>query len=148
MANDEESLKNLFQAMSKAWNSGDGEAFGACFTGDCDYVTFNGQHLKGRKAIAKVHQELFDGVLKRSKMEGDGIKDIRFLTSEIAIVHGVGAVRLRWQRKAPKGRESINTNVVIKKNGEWKIAAFHNCRIKNPNWVQKLFMKSNSGKEK
>ncbi|HET7578129.1 MAG TPA: SgcJ/EcaC family oxidoreductase [Bacillales bacterium] len=148
MAEDEQYLRNLFQAMSTAWNNGDGEAFGTCFTEDCDYVTFNGQHLEGRKAVAEVHQQLFDGVLRGSTMNHD-IKDIRFLNSDTAIVHVVGAVKLRWQKSTPKGRDSINTNVAVKRNGVWKITAFHNCRIKGPNWIQKILMKtSGAGKKK
>lgn len=141
MRNDEQALRDLFHDLSERWNQGDGEAYGTCLTEGCDYVTFNGQHLKGRKEVAKVHQQLFDGVLKGSKM-AHSVKDIRFLTPDLAIVHVVGAVNLRWQKKAPKGRDSINTNVVIKENGEWKITAFHNCRIKDANWIQKLLMKS------
>lgn len=139
LANDQEALKQLFQAMSAAWNNSDGEAFGKCFTNNCDYVTFNGQHLKGRKEIAEVHQELFDGVLRGSKMN-HRVKDIRYLSPNLAIVHVVGAVKLRWQKNAPKGRESINTNVSIKENGEWKITAFHNCRIKEPKGFVKWLM--------
>lgn len=146
MKNDEQVLKNLIRTVSDTWNIGDGKAYGTCFTEDCDYVTFNGQHLKGRGNVAEVHQELFDGVLKGSEMHHD-VKDIRFITPDTAIVHVLGAIQLRWQKRAPKGRESINTNVAIKRDGEWKITAFHNCRIKDPNWIQRLLMKSSNKKK-
>ena len=74
------------------------------------------------------------------------IKDIRFLTADIAVVHIIGAVKLRFQKKAPQGRQSINTNTVVRQNGQWKVTAFHNCRIKKPSFMQKLFMIVNNNK--
>lgn len=136
---EENNLKELFNKMVTGWNSGNGDIYAACFTEDVDYVTFFGQHLKGRHSVATSHQTLFDGIMKGSIMVAD-IKQIRFLSSDVAIIHGVGAIKMRWQKKAPKARDSINTNVAIKKNGEWKISAFHNCRIKSPNFIQKFFM--------
>jgi uncharacterized protein (TIGR02246 family) len=69
VTNHQENLKAigaLFAKMCEAWNKGNGELFGSCFTEDADYVTFMGQHLKGRKQIADVHQMLFAGPLKGS----------------------------------------------------------------------------------
>ncbi|CAH1197060.1 hypothetical protein PAECIP111891_01044 [Paenibacillus allorhizoplanae] len=137
---DQKEIFAIFTALSKSWNDHDGQAFGACFTEDADYVTFNGQHLKGRQAIADIHQELFEGILRGSVMVEGGSLNIRFVTPDMAIVHAVGAIRLRWQKKAPKNRDSINTNVVVKEKGEWKITAFHNCRIQSPNVIQRWFI--------
>jgi uncharacterized protein (TIGR02246 family) len=133
-------IYDLFHKLTEAWDSGNGEAYGACFTDDADYVTFQGEHLKGRKEIADVHQELWNGVLRGSSLLGE-IKQIRFLTSEVAIFHGLGVVKLRFQKKAPSKRDSINTNVIVKENEEWKIAAFQNGRITKPGLIQKIFMK-------
>ncbi|WP_068622269.1 SgcJ/EcaC family oxidoreductase [Paenibacillus tuaregi] len=133
-------IESLFERLKLAWDRGDGEAYGACFTEDADYVTFQGEHLQGRKAIADTHQELWNSVLRGSALEGE-IKKIRFITPEIAIFHGLGVVKLRWQKTAPKKRDSINTNIAVKQNGEWKIAAFQNSRISGPGLMQKLFMK-------
>lgn len=135
---DEKLIRELFEALCTAWNHADGESYGACFSEDADYVTFNGQHLKGRNAIAESHQELFQGVLKGSSLSGE-IVNLRFLTPEVAVFQAVGAVKLRWQKKVPESRKSINTNVVVKQNGEWKIASFHNCRIQKPGILMKLF---------
>jgi uncharacterized protein (TIGR02246 family) len=133
-------IEQLFHQLSQAWDQGDDEAFGACFTEDADYVTFQGDYLKGRKEIEKVHQQLWNGILRGSTMHGE-IKQIRFLTPDVAIFHGVGAVKLRFHKTAPKKRNSINTNVIVKNNGEWKIAAFQNSRISKPGLMQTLFMK-------
>jgi len=140
MLKDEEQIKAVLENLAKAWNNADAELFGSCFTEDCDYVTFNGQHIKGRKENVETHRKLWKGILRGSKLVG-GSQTFRFVNENLAIVHATGSVKLRWQKKAPKGRKSINTNVFIKQNGEWKITAFHNCRIVKPNLIQKFFMK-------
>lgn len=136
---EEKEIKALFARLEKAWNEGNAKAYAACFTADCDYITFAGEHLKGRQQTEDAHQKLFTGILKKSKLVGE-IKDFRFLTSDVAILHGVGAVQLRWQKSAPESRKSINTLVALKENSEWKLAAFHNCRIQKPNLFQRFFL--------
>ncbi len=133
-------IEELFNKLTEAWDSGNGEAYGSCFTEDADYVTFQGEHLKGRKEIIDVHQELWNGVLRGSNLLGE-IKQIRFLSPDVAVFHGLGVVKLRFQKKAPSNRDSINTNVIVKEKAEWKISAFQNGRITKPSWIQKFFMK-------
>ena len=58
---DQREITAIFAALNKAWNDHNGQAFGQCFTEDADYVTCNGQHSRGRQAIADVRQELFAG---------------------------------------------------------------------------------------
>ncbi|WP_284646232.1 SgcJ/EcaC family oxidoreductase [Paenibacillus silviterrae] len=135
-----QAIAELFFRLKQAWDDGDAAAYGSCFTEEADYVTFQGEHLQGRQAITDVHQALWQGVLKGSKLVGE-IKKIRMLTTDFAVFHGVGAVKLRWQKTAPPKRDSINTNVVVKQQGEWKIAAFQNSRISEPGLVQRLFTK-------
>ncbi|MGO4271072.1 DUF4440 domain-containing protein, partial [Paenibacillus sp. TAF58] len=53
----------------------------------------------------------------------------RFIAPDVAIIHAIGEVRLAEPVQEPNDRGSINTNVVMKHNGEWKLTAFHNCRI-------------------
>ncbi len=128
---DMQAMGDLFARLSHAWNEGDGYAYGECFTDDADYVTFMGQHLKGRKQIAEVHQWLFNGPLKGSRLESSAISDLRprFVTPEVAVVHAHGEAKLSETQSDSGDRDSINTNVLVKQNGTWKITAFHNCRI-------------------
>ena len=130
-AKDMKALSDLFAALSDAWNKGDGAAFGDCFTEDADYVTFMGQHLKGKQQIAEVHQWLFQGPLRGSRLESSLLSEVRprFITPDVAVIHGIGEAKLADTAQDPNDRGSINTNVVIRQNGEWKITAFHNCRI-------------------
>lgn len=130
---DLKAIQLLFNKLGESWNRGDGGAYGECFMEDADYVTFTGQHLKGSKQIAEVHQWLFDKMLKGSTMVSSAASSIepRFISPDVAIVHAIGEVRLAEPSQDHNERESINTNVVVKQNGEWKITAFHNCRIQD-----------------
>lgn len=44
-------IESLFEKMKLAWGKGDGEAYGACFTEDADYVTFQGSICKEEKRL-------------------------------------------------------------------------------------------------
>jgi uncharacterized protein (TIGR02246 family) len=139
---DIQAIHEVFSALSHAWQQGNGKAYSEIFTPDADYVTFFGQHLKGRSEIDHAHQALWNGPLRGSRLIADSNDmKLRFLTPELAIAHATGAVMMRWQKKAPASRDSINTNVLVKQNGEWKIAAFHNCRIKKFNWLTRRLFK-------
>jgi uncharacterized protein (TIGR02246 family) len=48
-ARDRSDVIDLMQGMTESWNAGDGAAYGELFTEDCDYVAFDGTHLKGRE---------------------------------------------------------------------------------------------------
>jgi hypothetical protein len=61
-----------------------------------------------------------------------------FITPDVAIIDCIGAVKLKWQKKSPKKRQSINTIILVKPDGKWKIRAFHNCHIQNPNPLRNL----------
>jgi uncharacterized protein (TIGR02246 family) len=140
MNNRETQIEQLFENLKLAWNKGDGTLYSSYFTDDCDYIAFDGQHLEGKDENAKLHNKLFKGFLKGSKLTGK-IKRTKFITPEIVIFYAVGGVQLSFQKTEPKSRLSINTNVAIKENGVWKISSFQNTRIKEPNFFQRLLSK-------
>ena len=138
---DTEAIQGIFTTLATAWNTANAGLFSSVFTPDADYVTFNGQHLKGREAIAQVHIDLWKKFLKGSRLISTEPVQIRFVHESLAIAHGKGAVLMRWQKKTSERRLSINTNVLIKQNGQWYITAFHNCRIQKMPWFIRLFTK-------
>ncbi|WP_158616709.1 SgcJ/EcaC family oxidoreductase [Corallococcus sp. CA054B] len=105
-----------------------------------DYVAFDGSHIQGRQANAEAHQALFDGVLRGSQLDGE-VKSLRFLAPDVALIHTEGVIKLRWQRKAPKGRRSIQTMVAVKREGVWFFTAFQNTRIQPPNAFARFMLR-------
>jgi uncharacterized protein (TIGR02246 family) len=122
----------VLDALAGAWNRGDGAAFGACFTPDADYIDVTGTHTVGGPAIGRLHQFLFDGPLRGSRLEESGTTiaaTVDFLAPDVALVIRGGATRLQGQATAPDDRQSINTTVLVKRAAAWQIRAFQNNRI-------------------
>ncbi|MBN8467505.1 SgcJ/EcaC family oxidoreductase [Corallococcus exiguus] len=133
-------IRERMQGLYECWNQGDAQAYAACFTEDVDYVAFDGSHIQGRQANAEAHQALFDGALRGSTLDGE-VKSVRFLNPDVALIHTEGVIKLRWQRKAPKGRRSIQTMVAVKREGVWFFTAFQNTRIQPPNAFTRLMLR-------
>jgi uncharacterized protein (TIGR02246 family) len=116
--------------LAAAWNAGDGTAYGAEFTEDATYVTFAGEVLRGRAAIAEVHQFLFDGPLGGSRMSGPGAGEVRTITDDVAhvLVDGAGGVRLEGQEELPEDRVGTVSFLLRRDRGGWAVAAFQNTR--------------------
>jgi uncharacterized protein (TIGR02246 family) len=126
---DEAAIRSLYFQMIDSWNKGSGDDFAAPFAEDVDLVGFDGTHLKGRQEIASFHQRLFDTFVKGSRLVGK-IRNVRFLTPDVAIMHAVGGTIMAGQTDIEPERNSIHTLVVIKGNGnhKWSIAAFQNTQ--------------------
>jgi uncharacterized protein (TIGR02246 family) len=118
MAEDEQRIRALLARLFAAWAQGDGEAYARCFTEDCDYITFNGMHVRGRRENASLHSALFRTVLRGSKLSADVLR-LERLAPEVALVHTAGRGRKR----------SLQTYVLTKAGGEWLIRSFQNTRV-------------------
>jgi uncharacterized protein (TIGR02246 family) len=125
---DEAAVRALYQQLMDGWNQGSGDAFASVFTEDGDLVGFDGTHFKGRQEIAPFHQQLFDKWLKGSRLVGE-VKDVRLLHPDIALMHAVGGTVLRGKSEPVPERDSIQTLVATRQDGEWRLAAFQNTRL-------------------
>jgi uncharacterized protein (TIGR02246 family) len=125
---DEAAVRALYQPLMDGWNQGSGDAFAAVFTEGGDLVGFDGTHLKGRQEIAPFHQQLFDKWLKGSRLVGQ-VKDVRLLHPDVALMHAVGGTVLRGKSEPVPERDSIQTLVATRQDGEWRLVAFLNTRL-------------------
>ena len=125
---DEAAVRALYQQLMDGWNQGSGDAFAAVFTEDGDLIGFDGTHFKGRQEIAPFHQQLFDKWLKGSRLVGQ-VKDVRLLHPDIALMHAVGGTVMRGKSEPVPERDSIQTLVATRQDGEWRLAAFQNTRL-------------------
>jgi uncharacterized protein (TIGR02246 family) len=133
-AKDEQLIRVLLARLSEMWASGDGDAYAGCFTEDCDYITFNGIHLRGRAENAHLHGALFRTVLRGTRLTAD-IEKIEFLAPGVAIVHTVGQGR----------KKSHQTYVLIKIGVDWLIKSFQNTKVQPLSvWVTRLMQRRGS----
>lgn len=130
---DLDAIRDVLNRLVTAWNQADGDAYGALFTDDADYIDVTGGHTRGGPAIGQLHQFLFNGPLRGSKLEADGYgSNVQLIAPDVAIVIAVGTSRLAEQASAPEDRRSINTTILVKRAGEWRIRAFQNNRVQPP----------------
>jgi uncharacterized protein (TIGR02246 family) len=125
---DEKALHDLFQEMQDGWNQGDGQAFAAHFTEDADYIVVNGTHLKGRQAIATALQQQFETRFRGSRLQGF-VKNIRFLSDDIALVHLHGRPQIPDQAVPAPEQYSIQTLIGIRQDDGWRFTSFQNTLI-------------------
>ena len=90
-------LVHLFERMCAAWSSGDADGYGACFTEDSDYVSYDGTHARGRRDMVANHDRLFRGVLTGSALVGE-VESVRHLREDVAVMHATGSVQMPWRR--------------------------------------------------
>lgn len=122
---DEKALHDLFQKMRDGWNQGNGQAFAASFTEDADYIIVNGTYLKGRQAIAVAHQQLFETRFRGSQLEGF-VKNIRFLSDDIAPVHLHGRPQIPDQAVPAPEQYSIQSLIGTRQDDGWRFTSFQN----------------------
>src|SRR5918995_789956 len=126
---DEAAVRALYQQLMDGWNQGSGDAFAAVFTEDGDLVAFDGTHFRGRKEIAPFHQQLFEKWLKGTRLVGE-VRDVRFLSPDVALMHAVGSTVMRGKSEPSPERDSIQTLVAVRRDGQWRLAAFQNTRLR------------------
>jgi uncharacterized protein (TIGR02246 family) len=126
-AADEGVIRAIHRRMIDAWNASDGAAFANPFTDDADFVAWEGTHLKGRQELAVFTQQIFDTVVKGSRLEGE-VKFVRFLSRVLAVMHSVVRVTLAGQTKPSPSRDSMELTVVTKRDGEWHGEGLMNAR--------------------
>jgi uncharacterized protein (TIGR02246 family) len=121
---DEEAIHGLLDRQIAGWNASDPEAYASVFTADADYVTFLGSHHQGRDAIAASYAPLFKKLLKGSRLHTE-ITALRFLTSDVALIHTDAAV-IKGFRRRNRRTNRVNTSIAVRTDDGWLLAASQN----------------------
>ena len=117
----------FYAALQEAWNNADGAAFGAAFTASASFVDIRGVAHDGADGIASDHQDIFDTVYKGSTVRYEA-ETARPLSDDIIVARG------RATLDAPSGplagiHHAVNTIVLVRTDGDWRAAAFHNTLV-------------------
>lgn len=126
---DRAAFDRLRVRQEEAWARGDGTAWAATFTADGDMVTFNGDHLHGRQHISARMQHYFDAYLRGTRLLMLS-EQVRFTSPGTAIIVRTGCVLWEQQTTCTDEALSVNTNVLLKRHGEWLHTSFQNTRIR------------------
>ena len=123
---DNAAIRAVIEASRRAWDRGDGAAYGACFTDDATDVTFVGTVYHGGAEIGRAHQALFDTFLKGTRLTVE-ILGIRRYGADVAVVLTRGESAKGRPRKLGK---FATYTVVRAGDGRWLIAAVQKTRHK------------------
>lgn len=124
---DEAAVRALLPQLIDGWNQGSGEGFAAPFTADGQQIAFDGTHFHSRNEIAQFHQHLFNRFLQGTRLVGK-ITDMTMLGPDVILAHGIGGTVMPGERDLAPDRNSVQTLVAVRRDGEWRLAALHNSR--------------------
>jgi uncharacterized protein (TIGR02246 family) len=126
---DETAIRNIKKQQEAAWNKHDWETFISYFADDGTLVNFVGEYWKSKNDILAHFKQLSDCCLSPISLKFD-IKNIRFITPDIAIVYTEEVLLANKDYDVPfhqykKGDVfyKMLTDVFVKANNEWKITA-------------------------
>ncbi|HEX6356558.1 SgcJ/EcaC family oxidoreductase [Actinophytocola sp.] len=128
-ASDQAAFDRLRGQQEDAWQRGDAAAWAATFTRDGDMVTFNGDHLSGRQHITTRMQHYFDTYLSGTRLLML-TEQVRYTEPDTAIIVRTGCVLWNQETTCTDEALSVNTNVLIKRHGQWAQTSFQNTRIR------------------
>ena len=117
----------LIGRLERAWNEGDGQAFGEPFAPDADFVDIRGEHHRGQQAIAAGHQAIFDSIYEGSSVDYE-LTGARELSSDVILAHATAVLRVPYGPLAGE-HNSMLSLVLVRGGGGWEIGAFHNTLV-------------------
>jgi uncharacterized protein (TIGR02246 family) len=125
-------IKAVIDRMHEAWNEHDMGKLAALFTEDAEFVNVGGTWWTGRKEIEAAHAEAHKRVFGKSRVTLVDHK-IKMLGPETAVAVVTGNME---GHDLPPGAYRTNFNrftaVLVKAEGDWKIAAIENTNMVEP----------------
>jgi uncharacterized protein (TIGR02246 family) len=123
--NADRQVREVLEQVYAAWDAADADAFVESYA-ESATATLPGLYLSGRQAIHGTMATLFAGDLKGSRAVYE-VREIRFVTGDVAIVASKGAVVFAGQAEPDAASRTLDTWVLSRQDGTWRAEAFHNC---------------------
>ncbi len=124
-AKDDSAVRAVLQAVYVAWADNDADAFAALYVEDATVVQ-PGVYKKIRDDVRTSMAAVFAGPMKGSRAIDD-LRNVRFLGNDVAVVISEGGILMAGETACPAERLVRATWVLVKQDGTWFIAAYHNC---------------------
>jgi len=130
---DSAAIKKLFTDFNDAFNNHDAHAVAMLFADEDDFITVGGASFRGRTAIEQHLAPLFSGRAKTLHREAS-LRDIHFLSPDTALVTSdtVTSGMTTPDGAAVPAVKGQYDWVVVKQNGRWLIAVWHESNPTTP----------------
>jgi uncharacterized protein (TIGR02246 family) len=102
------------------WNQRSAGDFAALFTSDGSSIGFDGSQMNGREDIQSTLRQTFDDHMTGAFVAK--IREVRFLTPEVAVVRAVAGVVPHGQSDLDPALNMVQTLVAAKQGDRWRIA--------------------------
>jgi uncharacterized protein (TIGR02246 family) len=124
-ASDETAVRAVIDGVYAAWAANDAEAFVAGYAEQAT-AQLPGAYLPDREAVRSCMAAEFAGSLRGTRATHD-VVSVRLIDPDAAIVIGRGAVVMPGQTEPAPGSATLNTWVLSRRTGGWRVEAFHGC---------------------
>ncbi|MGW4461160.1 SgcJ/EcaC family oxidoreductase [Micromonospora sp. NPDC004704] len=129
VSTDKAAIAAVPQRVVEAWAKQDAAAFAGVFTADGTLI-LPGLFLKGQDDIRAYMSQAFEGPFKGTRVTGQPI-DLR-VHGDLGIVVTQGGVLAPGDAEVTPERAIRATWIVIKDDGEWRLAAYQNSPVNTP----------------
>lgn len=138
-SDEEAAVRALYMKLVKAWNTRDGQAFGACFAADGGIVGYDGTLVDGRDAIAAEMNLIFAHHETPAYIEK--VRSVHFLGEDVALLRGIAGMPSVLDGTLMPNLNAIQTLLAKKQDGAWCIVLFQNTPAQfhgRPDLVQQM----------
>jgi uncharacterized protein (TIGR02246 family) len=118
-------VREVLKEVYAAWEANDADAFARPYA-ESVTATLPGIYLSGRQAVRDTMATLFAGELKGSRASCK-VRKIRFVAADVAVVTSEGGVLFAGQAEPDAASRALETWVLSRQDGAWRVQAFHNC---------------------
>ncbi len=126
-AHDETAVRDVLDRLYRAWAAEDPDAIAELYLDDAT-VVMPGAYRTGGGEVRGYFATAFAGPLKGSRAS-DEPRSVRFAGPDAAIVVSEGGVMMAGETSLPASRRVRATWVLARRDGHWRIAAYHNCAL-------------------
>ncbi|MFD0692246.1 SgcJ/EcaC family oxidoreductase [Actinomadura fibrosa] len=128
IADERSAVARAPERISAAWAAGDGDAFAAACAEDATMILPGDVCLHGREEIRTFMTRAYTAQYKNTRVTGQPIT-MRFLGDDVSVLVTQGGVLLPGETEVAGERAIRATWVLVRKDGEWLISAYHNSPI-------------------
>lgn len=133
---DRAAIGRIIAEEDAAWACGDAAAYSRAVADDCVFTNIFGMTFVGHEAFESQHARIFETVYAGSRVS-QTIAHLTFLGPDVAVVNT--DIELRGVRAFPPSLHApggiLSTRllqVLARRDGVWRITAYHNIDVKPP----------------